>query len=73
MEEAATRLRGPEGTSVTLTVQREGEPEDLEVMLTRREIVTKSVPYSFVGRGRHRLPPALELLGEVGRRGARER
>jgi len=38
-------------TSVTLTVKREGEAENLDVHLTRREIVTKSVAYSFMVEG----------------------
>jgi carboxyl-terminal processing protease len=48
VDEAAKRLRGPEGTSVKLTVRREGSEEEQDYTLTRREIVTKSVPYAFV-------------------------
>jgi carboxyl-terminal processing protease len=37
-EEARLRVLGPEGTTVTLTVAREGEPEPLEFSITRAEI-----------------------------------
>ena len=50
IDEAATRLRGPEGTQVTLTVRREGEEDERDVTLERKIIVTHSVPYSFVAR-----------------------
>jgi carboxyl-terminal processing protease len=48
IDDAATRLRGPEGTQVTLTLRREGETEERDVTLERKVIVTHSVPYSFV-------------------------
>lgn len=48
IDEAATRLRGPEGTQVTLTLRREGEIEQRDVTLERKIIVTHSVPYAFV-------------------------
>jgi carboxyl-terminal processing protease len=48
IDEAADRLRGPEGTQVTVTVRREGEEEERNVALERKVIVTHSVPYSFV-------------------------
>src|SRR5437867_2767779 len=51
VEDAAARLRGPEGTKVKVAVQSEGE-EEREYVLTRREIMTKSVPYSFALDGR---------------------
>ena len=47
IDDAATRLRGPEGTQVTLTVRREGEIEERDVTLERKIIVTHSVPYAF--------------------------
>ena len=47
VEEAATKLRGAEGTRVRLTLRAEGEEEEREVELVRREIETKSVPYAF--------------------------
>jgi carboxyl-terminal processing protease len=48
IDEAADRLRGPQGTQVTVTVRREGEDEERDVPLERKIIVTHSVPYSFV-------------------------
>lgn len=50
VDEAANLLRGPEGTTVTVTVRREGEDEEREVELRREVIVAKSVPYAFVVR-----------------------
>lgn len=47
VEEASTQLRGPAGTRVTLTLRSEGE-EERDVVLTRRQIHTPSVPYAFV-------------------------
>ena len=47
VEEAADRLRGPEGTKVRVTYRREGEEESHTATLVRREIVTRSVPYAF--------------------------
>jgi len=47
IDDAADRLRGPEGTQVTVTVRREGEDEERDVKLERKIIVTHSVPYSF--------------------------
>ncbi len=45
-EDAVRRLRGPEGTPVTITVARDDDPpRDVEI---RREIIhVKSVPYAF--------------------------
>jgi len=48
IEEVADRLRGPKGTSVRLTVHREGEDPDQEYTIEREIIVTNSVPYSFI-------------------------
>jgi carboxyl-terminal processing protease len=67
VEEAADRLRGPEGTQVRLKVSREGEDEDHDVTLTRRIIVRKAVPYAFVtegGIGYLRLAVFSERTGE---------
>jgi len=75
IDDAADRLRGPEGTQVTVTVRREGEQEERDVTLERKIIVTHSVPYSFmVGKdvGYVRLSSFAENSGaEV--RGALER
>ncbi len=48
VEDAAKQLRGQDGTSVQVTVRREGNDGQQDYSLTRREIVTKSVPYAFV-------------------------
>jgi carboxyl-terminal processing protease len=45
-DEVGTRLRGPAGTSVTLTVARDGPERDLR--LERRRVTVKNVPYAFV-------------------------
>lgn len=42
-------IRGPAGTDVTLTVQREGEPDPLTIVVTRAKITTPSVIYSRMG------------------------
>ncbi len=47
-QEAATKLRGPKGTKVSLTVKREGVDEPLEFSLTRDIIKIKSVPYAGI-------------------------
>src|SRR5439155_26808455 len=47
-QEIADRLRGLPGTRVTITVRREGDPDDRDLVLERREISTRSVPYAFV-------------------------
>ncbi len=47
IEEVAQRLRGPQGTHVQLSIRREGEDQEVEYSVERREIVTKSVRYAF--------------------------
>ena len=49
--DVANRLRGDAGTSVTLSIAREGDSEPHDYTVVRRIIVTKSVPYSFVVDG----------------------
>jgi carboxyl-terminal processing protease len=46
MTEAIQKLRGPEGTDVTITIQREGEPELIDYTITRDDIKIKSVPFA---------------------------
>lgn len=46
MTEAVQKLRGPKGTKVTITIQREGEPELIDYTITRDIIKIKSVPFS---------------------------
>ncbi len=41
--DAVKKLRGPRGTQVILTIEREGEPEPLHITVTRDIIVIKSV------------------------------
>ncbi|MBM3319793.1 MAG: S41 family peptidase [Candidatus Eisenbacteria bacterium] len=47
-DDAVNRLRGPEGTEVTIKIRREGEPELLEYTITREIIKLRSVPYKYV-------------------------
>jgi carboxyl-terminal processing protease len=51
IDDAAAKLRGPEGTQVTITVRREGEESERDITLERKVIVTHSVPYAFVAGG----------------------
>lgn len=46
MTEAVQKLRGERGTEVTITIQREGEPELLDYAITRDVIKIKSVPFA---------------------------
>jgi carboxyl-terminal processing protease len=51
IEEVADRLRGAEGTSVRLSVHREGEEGgegDQDYTIERQVIVTRAVPYEFM-------------------------
>ena len=67
VEDAADRLRGPEGTQVRIRLSREGEEEAHEITLTRRVIERKAVPYAFVaedGIGYLRITAFSERTGE---------
>ena len=44
------KLRGPKGTKVTITVEREGFPEPVHFTLVRDEIPVNSISYSFMVR-----------------------
>jgi carboxyl-terminal processing protease len=46
MTDAVQKLRGPKGTEVTITIQREREPELLDYTITRDVIKIKSVPFA---------------------------
>ncbi|MFQ6105008.1 MAG: S41 family peptidase [Candidatus Glassbacteria bacterium] len=46
--DAVKRLRGPKGTRVTITIEREGLDENIDFTITRDIINVKSVPYSFM-------------------------
>lgn len=50
--DALRLVRGPAGTSVRLTIRREGVPEPLDVTVERREITIPAVTYERVGDGR---------------------
>jgi carboxyl-terminal processing protease len=65
-EEAVRKLRGPEGSKVTITVARAGAPAR-DVTITREQIHVKSVPYAFVvapGVGYLRLSTFSETTGD---------
>jgi len=47
LDESVDRIRGPEGTTVTLTVYREGEEESRDIVVTRGIITIESVKLSF--------------------------
>lgn len=46
MDDAAKLIRGEKGTDVTLTIQRFGENEDIDFVLTRENIKVKDISYS---------------------------
>ncbi|MDW7968619.1 MAG: S41 family peptidase [Thermoanaerobaculum sp.] len=48
LDEVARRLRGPEGTTVKVTITRPGLPEPLEFTVTRARVPTDSVRYAFL-------------------------
>ena len=49
-DEVFDKLRGPRGSSVHITLVREGEKEPLEYDIVREQIPIFSVPYSFMLR-----------------------
>ncbi len=48
--DAAKVLRGPKGTSVTITIARKGEPAPFDLTIERDVVELKSVPYKGVVR-----------------------
>jgi len=44
----ARKLRGSEGTEVTVTIMREGLPEPLDIVIKREKISLKTVPYALM-------------------------
>lgn len=48
LDEVARRLRGPEGTTVKVTISRPGLKEPLELTVTRARVPTDSVRYAFL-------------------------
>src|SRR5262249_27194126 len=65
-EDAVKKLRGAEGTPVTITIAREGEP-NRDYRITRAAIHVKSVPYAFLvapGIGYLRVSTFSETTGD---------
>ncbi len=50
LDDVLDHVRGPEGTVVTLTIERPGLSQPLEVSITRARIPTNSVRYAFMLR-----------------------
>ncbi|MFQ5702254.1 MAG: S41 family peptidase, partial [Acidobacteriota bacterium] len=50
IDDALNKLRGPKGTKVTITIQREGYDQPLEFTLVRDDIPTVSIPSAFLIR-----------------------
>ena len=48
--DAAKVLRGPKGTSVTITIARKGEPQPFDLTIERDVVELKSVPYEGIVR-----------------------
>lgn len=66
-QDAMKQLRGPKGTQVTLTIQREGNAEPSDYTLTRDVINLESISYSGIvkpGIGYIRLSSFSEKAGE---------
>jgi len=53
--QAATRIRGEPGTTVVLTVAREGEPEPLTIEVVRELITLASVTWDIIEQGSDRI------------------
>lgn len=47
-EQVSGRIRGPQGTQVTLTVRRPGQPSPLDIPIVRAPIVVPSVEWSLL-------------------------
>lgn len=61
LPEAVKLIRGPKGTSITLTIQRDEEEELKEVVLIRDTIIVKSVEVSFKNTKGAKLIAVLKL------------
>lgn len=51
LSEVVSRIKGDEGTTVHLTIYREGEPDYLEIDVTRRKIESPTVSYEMYDNG----------------------
>ena len=51
LTEVVSKIKGEEGTTVHLTIYREGEPEYLELDVTRRKIESPTVNYEMYDNG----------------------
>ncbi|MCH5263349.1 MAG: S41 family peptidase [Lachnospiraceae bacterium] len=51
LSEVVSRIKGEEGTTVHLTIYREGEPDYLEMDVTRRKIESPTVSYEMYDNG----------------------
>lgn len=47
VDQAVTKIRGPKGTQVTLTIVRQGESKPFDVKITRDQITVKSVKWQY--------------------------
>jgi len=47
-QDAVSKLRGPKGTKVTITIAREGMSKPFDLTITREEVPLYSVPYAFM-------------------------
>jgi len=47
LDDAVSKMRGPKGTQVTLSIVREGVDKPIDFTLTREVIQVKSIPYAF--------------------------
>lgn len=74
LEEAITRMRGPKGTEITLTIGREGVSEPLTVTIERAMITAQSVRWEVLepGFGYVRIAQFQEQTGRDFRKALRE-
>ena len=50
LSKVVKRIRGPKGTSVTLTIRRLGEPKDMDITIVRNHIEVKNVQARLIER-----------------------
>ncbi len=48
IDEALEKLRGPKGSKISITIQREGYDQPVEYTLVRDDIPTVSIPYAYM-------------------------